>query len=112
LRTFCIIRVLGEQAFFGLNEVGTFADSDRRGWRERKSKLFLEAIRECKARNETFRTVKSHYCRKITKQQYLDPHLSVSKTHYFYTQKFTEGIERRMSRIACRSISSGTIYRF
>jgi len=84
LRTFCVVRVLGEQAFFGLNEVGTFAESDRRDWRERKSKLFSEAIREFNVCIETFHTVKSHYCRKITRRQYLDPHLSVSKVHDFY----------------------------
>jgi hypothetical protein len=73
------------KAFFGLNEVGIVAESGRRGWRERKSKLSSEAIREINARIETFHTVKSRYFRKITKRQYFVPHLSVNKIHDLYT---------------------------
>lgn len=79
-----------EKALAGVNDVGIFTQIDQRGKKEPSNKTSPDVLQNIKAHIESFPSVESHYCRKTTKRQYLDPRLSIRKMYALYLEDAKE----------------------
>lgn len=70
-------------------------EEDKRGSHKNRPWALGEEKEEVKQHIGSFATVDSHYCRKKSKRQYLDPSLSIQHMHRLYTAKRkSEGAQR------------------
>ncbi|KAI4465998.1 dna-directed rna polymerases i ii and iii subunit rpabc2 [Holotrichia oblita] len=70
-----------DNAIAGVNNNGLFNAVDKRGRKTPSNKTPDQDIQRIKNHIESFPTMESHYCRKNTKRQYLDPSLSITKLY-------------------------------
>lgn len=97
-----------EKALAGVDDTGIFAETDQRGKKEPPNKTDLTVMQRVKNHIESFPTVASHYCRKTTERQYLDPNLSIRKMYDLYVQ---EAKERERNTNVKEKIVSEITYR-
>ena len=69
---------------------GTFTGKERRGRGKPHNKYSEEAVEEVRKHIEAFPAVESHYTRKDSQRQYLQPGLTVKKMHDLYVQQCKE----------------------
>lgn len=98
-----------DKALKGLNEIGIFGNPDKRGHHVPANKTSEDLVARVKLHIESFPTMESHYCRKSTKREYLDPSLSIAKMYELYVNECSENNEKYVSEITYRRIF-GTNY--
>lgn len=86
LKTLCISHGPLETALSGVSELGVFTGNDQRGRHEPQNKTKPEVMETVKLHIESFPKMESHYCRKSTKREYLDPQLSINKMYELYVE--------------------------
>ena len=98
-----------DKALKGSNDIGVFDDPDKRGHNVPPNKTPDEVIQRVKKHIEAFPTMESHYCRKTSQRQYLDPSLTISKMYELYVEECSGSNEKYVSEITYRRIF-GTNY--
>ncbi|KAI4455584.1 dna-directed rna polymerases i ii and iii subunit rpabc2 [Holotrichia oblita] len=104
LGTLCISHGPVDNAIAGVNNNGLFNAVDKRGRNTPSNKTPDQDIQRIKNHIESFPTMESHYCRKNTKRQYLDPSLSITKLYDLYVQQCVQSGIAPVSQITYRRI--------
>ncbi|CAG9822207.1 unnamed protein product [Phaedon cochleariae] len=87
LKTLNISGDVVKNAFQNKGPAGTYIGEDKRGKSVPGNKTAPELVAAVKEHIESFPTVRSHYSRKTTKEDYLDSKLSISKMYSLYKEK-------------------------
>jgi hypothetical protein len=91
LRTLCISNGPVNTALTEKSELtGEFIGNDKRGGETALNKTKPEVIDKIKSRTEKFPTQESHYHRKTSNRNYLDPKLSVRKMYELFVEHCQE----------------------
>ncbi|CAH1109438.1 unnamed protein product [Psylliodes chrysocephalus] len=103
-KTLCICPDVVADAIDKVDSVGCYGSEDLRGKHEPANKVKQEVLIHVKKHIESFPVMESHYTRKDTSRQYLDPNLNIRKMYLLYIEQCKENQLIPVSEMKYRSV--------